>query len=102
MRYSLPLNASSEQWHVCGYAGGLFGQRVPATATQDKFALTQDMRGIEGERLFHFENVGVARSLPLSLQGNERLAFRLPRRQCRRTSLGQFNTGWLHCLGDSS
>ena len=49
----------SHQMHVFGFAAGLFDQRVPAEATQDRFALSQQMKGVKGETLFQVSDVKI-------------------------------------------
>jgi hypothetical protein len=62
--YTLPSNLLAQQLFVRGFAVGMFGQQIPARATQDHFATSQEMKGARGERLFASQNVPL---LPISI-----------------------------------
>ncbi len=64
VRYDLPSGLSSRPLDVEGFAAGLGDQRLEAHATQDGFASTDQMRGLQNERLFA---VGGVKILPLTL-----------------------------------
>ena len=62
--YTLPSNILAQQLFVRGFAAGMFDQQIPARATQDHFAASQEMKGARGESLFASLNVPL---LPMSI-----------------------------------
>lgn len=63
-RYELPPNIVGQRLVVEGFSGGLFDQNIEAHATQNSFALTNDISGPSNERIFALSSIEV---LPITL-----------------------------------